>query len=38
MIPYVEIRDRYTRDTIAIVHTQECRLELPYYDTGQFEI
>ena len=38
MIPYVEIRDRYTRDTIAIVEPQECWFELSYYDIGQFEI
>ena len=38
MIPYIEIRDRYTRNTLAIVEPQECWFELSYYDIGQFEI
>lgn len=38
MIPYVEIRDKYTLKTVALVETQECWFELSYQDVGEFEI
>jgi hypothetical protein len=38
MIPYLEIRDKYTLKTIAPVEPQECWLELSYQDVGKFEI
>ena len=38
MIPYLEIRDKYTLKTIALVEPQECWLEISYQDVGEFEI
>lgn len=38
MIPYVEIKDKYTLNTIALVEPQECWFELSYQDVGEFEI
>lgn len=38
MIPYLEIRDKYTLKTVALVEPQECWLELSYQDIGEFEI
>lgn len=38
MIPYLEIRDKYTLKTVAPVEPQECWLELSYQDVGEFEI
>jgi hypothetical protein len=38
MIPYLEIRDKYTLKTVAPVEPQECWFELSYQDVGEFEI
>lgn len=38
MIPYVEIKDKYTLKTVALVEPQECWFELSYQDVGEFEI
>lgn len=38
MIPYLEIRDKYTLKTVALVEPKECWLELSYQDVGEFEI
>ena len=38
MIPYLEIRDKYTLKSFAPVEPQECWLELSYQDIGEFEI
>ena len=38
MIPYLEIRDKLTFKTVALVEPQECWLELSYQDVGKFEI
>lgn len=38
MIPYVEIKDKYTLKTMALVEPQECWFELSYQDVGEFEI
>lgn len=38
MIPYAEIRDKYTLKAIAAVETQECWFELSWQDVGEFEI
>ena len=38
MIPYVEIRDKYTLKTVALVEPQECWFELSYNDCGEFEV
>lgn len=38
MIPYLEIKDKYTLKTIAIVEPQECWLEISHQDVGEFEI
>ncbi len=38
MIPYLEIRDKYTLKALAPVEPQECWLELSYQDVGEFEI
>ena len=38
MIPYLEIRDKYTLKTVALVEPQEFWLELSYQDVGEFEI
>ena len=38
MIPYVEIRDKKTYKTLAIIEAQECWFELCYQDVGEFEI
>lgn len=38
MIPYVEIRDKYTLKAIAPIEPQECWFELSYQDVGEFEV
>lgn len=38
MIPYLEIRDKYTLKTVALVEPKELWLELSYQDVGEFEI
>ena len=38
MIPYLEIRDKYTLKTVALVEPQEFWFELSYQDIGEFEI
>lgn len=38
MIPYLEIRDKYTLKSIALVEPQECWLEISYQDVGECEI
>ncbi len=38
MIPYVEIKDKYTLKTMALVEPQECWFELSYQDVGEFEL
>jgi hypothetical protein len=38
MIPHLDIRDKYTLKTVALVEPQECWLELSYQDIGEFEI
>lgn len=38
MIPYVEIRDKYTHKAIAAIEPQECWFELSYQDVGEFEV
>lgn len=38
MIPYVEIRDKYTLKALAPIEAQECWFELSYQDIGEFEI
>lgn len=38
MIPHLEIRDKYTLKSFALVEPQECWLELSYQDVGEFEI
>jgi len=38
MIPYLEIRDKYTLKTVAFVEPQEKWLELSFQDIGEFEI
>lgn len=38
MIPYVEIKDKYTLKTVALVEPQECWFELSYQDVGEFEV
>lgn len=38
MIPYVEIRDKYTLKSVAVVEPQECWFELSYQDVGEFEV
>lgn len=38
MIPYLEIRDKQTYKTVAIVEPQECWFELSYQDVGEFEL
>lgn len=38
MIPYLEIRDKYTLKKVAPVEPQECWFELSYQDVGEFEI
>lgn len=38
MIPYLEIRDKYTLKTVALVEPKECWLELSYQGVGEFEI
>ena len=38
MIPYVEIKDKYTLKTMALVEAQECWFELSYQDVGEFEV
>ncbi len=38
MIPYLEIRDKYTLKALALVEPQECWFELSYQEVGQCEI
>ena len=38
MIPYIEIRDKYTLKSVAMVEPQECWFELSYQSVGEFEI
>ena len=38
MIPYLEIRDKYTLKAIAPVEPKECWFELGYQDCFEFEI
>lgn len=38
MIPYLEIKDKYTFKTVALVEPQEVWLELSFQDVGEFEI
>ncbi len=38
MIPYLEIRDKYTLKSIALVEPQECWFEIGYQDIGECEI
>ena len=38
MIPYVEIKDKYTLKTVAPIEPQECWFELSYQDVGEFEV
>ena len=38
MIPYVEIRDKYTRLPFATCEPSECWFELVYYGVGEFEV
>lgn len=38
MIPYVEIKDKYTLNTIALVEPQECWFELSFQNVGEFEV
>lgn len=38
MIPYLELRDKYTYKAVAMVEPNECWLELRYNDCGEFEI
>ena len=38
MIPYVEIKDKYTLKTMALVEPTECWFELSPKDVGEFEI
>ena len=38
MIPYLEIRDKYTIKAVALVEPQECWLELSFQNIGECEI
>ena len=38
MIPYVEVRDKYTIKALAPIEAQECWFELGYQDAGAFEV
>lgn len=38
MIPYVEIRDKYSLKTVAIIEPQECWFELMAQEEGEFEV
>ena len=38
MIPYVEVRDKYTLKAVAVVEPQECWFELSWQDVGEFEV
>lgn len=38
MIPYVEIRDKYTLKSLIPIEPKECWFELSYQDVGEFEI
>lgn len=38
MIPYVELKDKYSLKTVALVEPQECWFELSYQDVGEFEV
>lgn len=38
MIPYLEIRDKYTLKALNPIEPQECWFELSYQDIGEFEV
>lgn len=38
MIPYLEIKDKYSLKTLALVEPQECWLELSYQNVGECEV
>ena len=38
MIPYVEVRDKYTLKAVAVVEPQECWFELSWQEVGEFEV
>ena len=38
MIPYLELRDKYTLKKFALIEPQECWLEISYQDIGECEI
>lgn len=38
MIPYIEIRDKYTLKALKPIEPQECWFELSYQDVGEFEV
>ena len=38
MIPYVEVRDKYTLKAVAVVEPQECWFELSWQAVGEFEV
>jgi hypothetical protein len=38
MIPYVEIKDKYTLKSVGLIEPQECWFELSYQDVGEFEV
>lgn len=38
MIPYVEIRDKYSYKTVALVEPQECWFELSFNEVGECQI
>lgn len=38
MIPYVEVRDKYSRLLFAMIEPAECWFELCFYGVGEFEV
>lgn len=38
MIPYIEIKDKYTLKSVGLIEPQECWLEISYQDVGEFEV
>ena len=38
MIPYIEVRDKYTLKAISPIEAQECWFELAYQEAGAFEV
>lgn len=38
MIPYIEVRDKYTIQAMAMVEPQECWFELSWQEVGAFEL